>query len=255
MLLMAPLKSAKRSEEKVKADYDGDWSRLTDVVRASLAVDTFDELQQVLGKLRQSGLHLAKAPKDRFAKPLPVGYRDVLLNVTLPNGHVGELQVHVKPMLATKELVAHHFYEEMRSIEARLAGSTPGGGEAVEKMGVEQKRALMTADERKVYNTAFAKSVKAYNQAWEKATHGREGPMQKAMNSTGGGAAWTPKGQRGVQYFDKDGALMRRQSDGHWPEVYRPKSGEWEVYHNMLSFDENADPITPEEAKERMKGS
>jgi hypothetical protein len=78
--------------------------------------------------------------------------------------------------------------------------------------------------------------------------------MQKAMNSTGGGAAWTPKGQRGVQYFDKDGALMRRQSDGHWPEVYRPKSGEWEVYHNMLSFDENADPITPEEAKERMKG-
>lgn len=278
MLLMAPLKSLKRSVEKVKADYHGDWSKLTDVVRASLAVDTFDELQGVLGKLRQSGLHLAKAPKDRFASPLPVGYRDVLLNVTLPNGHIGELQVHVKSMLATKELIAHHYYEQMRAIEARLADVTPGGGDIVKDMGIEEKRVLMTPEERKVYNTAFAKSMKAYKAAWDKATNGGEnetssgGTMQKAMaeasvdvskdaggigsakKGAGGGAAWDTQ-KRGVQYFDKDGALMRRQSPGHWPEVYHPKTGVWAVYRDMMRFDENADPISKDEAQARMERS
>jgi len=82
--LVAPLKKRGRSEEKVKNDYDGDWTRLTDMLRASVACDSEAELRAAVGRL--DAAKLARPMKDRFAAPLPNGYRDVLTNVRLPGG-------------------------------------------------------------------------------------------------------------------------------------------------------------------------
>ena len=42
ILITVPMKGKARATEKVESDYGGDWSRLQDAVRASIAVDTYD---------------------------------------------------------------------------------------------------------------------------------------------------------------------------------------------------------------------
>lgn len=179
MLFIAPLKGEKRAAQKVESDYGGDWSQLRDVVRCSIAVDTMEEVQSTLAKLKENGLKLAMQPKDRFAKPVPVGYRDLLMNVEFPNGTIGEVQLHWKPMLAAKS-EGHHAYEVMRDIEVKPR----------EQWGDEDKAA---------WQKAFDESVAIYSKAWGAASGGAE--MRKAMGMADDGA-W--------EYFDHDGATFRR---------------------------------------------
>ena len=54
--------------------------------------------------------------KDRVTKPLPSGYRDVLLNVTVEGCEmVMELQLHLKDVIAVKE-EAHRIYDFLRTL-------------------------------------------------------------------------------------------------------------------------------------------
>lgn len=156
VVMLAPVKGEKRSVEKVTADYGGDWSKLLDIARATIAVDTVDEVHQVIDKLRQNGVKWAKAPKDRFTKPPDqTGYRDILTNVVMPNGVVAELQIHLKPMLVAKA-AGHHQYETMRSIDSRIK--------------IENRD--MNAEEESAYNNALLQSQKIYGEAWAKSTGG-----------------------------------------------------------------------------------
>ena len=152
MLFIAPVKGKKRAAEKVEQDYGGDWSQLLDPVRCSIAVDSYDDLKAALGALQKGGLKLARQPKDRFAKPLDCGYRDLMLNVTLPNGLIGEVQLHVKPMLAAKE-AGHAHYEVERSLVGK---------------GVEN----WTDEDKAKVEQAHAAQVKIYGDAWTQAMGG-----------------------------------------------------------------------------------
>jgi len=107
-----------------------------------------------MDKLRESGVEVAKKPTDRFAKPTSAGYRDVKLNVRYPNGHIGELQIHVKPILKAKEQ-AHKDYEVVRSIEAKAA---------------KEKRDTLTEEEQVTIDEANVRMKKAYEGAWAMAT-------------------------------------------------------------------------------------
>jgi hypothetical protein len=195
MLFIAPLKSEKRAAEKVATDYEGDWSRLTDVVRASIAVDNLHEAASVLKELKENGLRLAKPPKDRFSNPTDVGYRDLLMNIRLPNGIIGELQVHVKPMLKAKEL-GHKPYEVMREIEGKY-----GAGGRLRPV-VE-----WDADDYWKYRGAWEESVKIYGEAWS-----RIADLFKASNEEGGQTVMTDG--KGYSYYEKDGAYFRRDDTG-----------------------------------------
>jgi len=117
VILIGPMKQQERSEQKVQSDFGGDWSKLGDIVRASVALDSWEQLEGTLAKLKKSGLKLASKPSNRFAKPTEAGYRDLKMNVIYPNGHVGELQMHLKSVLDAKNK-GHKFYEKVRSIEA-----------------------------------------------------------------------------------------------------------------------------------------
>lgn len=150
MLFIAPIKSDKRATEKVEKDYGGHWEKLVDAVRASIAVDTMEELKGVLDHLKQKGLKLARAPKDRFNKPLPSGYRDLMMNITLENGMVAELQLHVKEMIQAKE-AAHHDYEVQSAIERNNIGKA--------------KHEWAPEDQEK-WQQAFDAQEKIYGAAW-----------------------------------------------------------------------------------------
>jgi len=154
IIITAPLKGKERSKEKVEADYGGDWSKLKDVVRASVGVDSFEQVEEVVQKLRDMGMELAEKPTDRFANPTSAGYRDIKISVKYPNGHIGELQIHLKSILKAKEQ-AHKDYEVVRSIEAKA-----------KKEGRED----LTDEEQKVVDEANDKMKKAYEDAWEGAT-------------------------------------------------------------------------------------
>lgn len=183
LLFIAPPKSIKRATEKVESDYGGDWSQLLDPVRCSLAVDDFSELREALLMLKASGMKLARAPKDRFAKPTPVGYRDCLLNVTLPNGLIGEIQLHTKAMLKAKA-DGHKWYEIERTLSAK-----------------EEKGTLSAEEKQKLLASREAQS-QIYGEAWTASTSGKNpaSDMKKALDMSA--SPYT--------YFELDNAKFRR---------------------------------------------
>lgn len=167
ILITAPVKGEKRAEEKVNSDFGGDWSKLTDAVRASIAVDSFDDIEGVMKTLRDTGMKLATKPTDRFANPTDVGYRDIKLNVEYPNGHVGELQVHLKSMIKAKE-EAHKDYEVVRSIAAKAK---------------VDDRYVRTNEEEVIFSKANERMTKTYSDAWGKSTQKEANLYAKTITS------------------------------------------------------------------------
>ena len=113
------VKGIERSQEKIDADYGGDCTRIVDMVRASGVFSTPSEMTKAL-RLMSDGsascpLRIMRV-KDRFGTPQD-GYRDIILNVTLAgsSGHVAELQLHIKEILAIKE-ISHVSYEIGRNV-------------------------------------------------------------------------------------------------------------------------------------------
>jgi uncharacterized protein len=152
-LFVAPNKSEKRAAEKVRHDYGGDWSMLKDMVRASIAVSSIDELRKAVEAVKASGLKLAAKPKDKFSAPTEEGYRDLNTLVELPNGMVAELQFHVKSMLLAKT-VGHAHYEGQQEVERR------NGAAPTEEWSKEDREAFLNhrAAQKALYGYAWSQA-------------------------------------------------------------------------------------------------
>lgn len=182
IVIIGPMKNEERAAEKVKAEKDGDWSRLTDIIRAIIAVDSFDDIHALMGTLRESGMEMAAEPHDRFSNPSDVGYRDMLIKVQYPNGHVGELQLHVKAIVKAKE-EGHKLYSEVRSIESKARS--------------EGRTTLTEAEDQAIVKANEAQR-KLYQEAWNRA----EGvPMGK-----------TSAKHRNTSYYVYDGVPAKWES-------------------------------------------
>lgn len=143
-----PIKSLQRSVEKVVNKDTGHAAHLRDPVRASIALDKASDVQKVVlvldRTLKKQGGSIVAA-EDRFANPLRSGYRDLQLNIQLPNGVIGEVQVHVKSILAVKNGKGHRLYEDYRRLLER--------GDATE---AENARMLaLRAEMKDLYETAW----------------------------------------------------------------------------------------------------
>lgn len=115
--LPTELKGRPRAEQRIATSFEGHAERLTDLLRGRIA---FSSLDALLGAVRACGEAFdVVAVKDRFARPFADGYRDVLLNVRLSNGHVAELQLHLDETLAFADTGSHALYEQARAIFAR----------------------------------------------------------------------------------------------------------------------------------------
>ncbi|MBI1207425.1 MAG: hypothetical protein GC191_09060 [Azospirillum sp.] len=202
MLFIAPLKGEKRASEKVASDYGGDWSQLRDVVRCSIAVDSHDDVKSALDALKRGGINLAQQPKDRFNQPLPVGYRDLLMNIEFPNGAIGEVRLHVKSMLKAKE-DGHKHYEAQRTIDSK-------------------PRKQWSADDADRWAAANDAQLDIYGRAWQAATGAGEptGGLEKGFRAMAA---------KGWDFFEHDGAHFRRPSGpGGVSDVLHGK--EWKPY-------------------------
>lgn len=171
-LFMGPLKGEDRAKEKVRTDYNGDWSQVRDMVRATIAVPMVTQIPQVLAQLKAAGIELAQKPKNNLIKPLPGGYRDLNLIVKLPNGLLAELQVHIKPMTLAKEK-GHKPYETTRSIEGKYREN-----------GVGSDTSKWEAGDREKHGVAMKEQEKLYGDAWEKATTSEKKPEKASSNLT-----------------------------------------------------------------------
>jgi hypothetical protein len=123
-LEMGPMKSYDRASAKIESDYRGERAQVTDLVRARIIVDTPEQaqlLQQYIIE-NQEQLRLNRM-KPRFAEPSNTNYRDVLTNVRLENGHVAELRIENREMVAAGKLT-HAPYE--RAEEIRRNAQTEG---------------------------------------------------------------------------------------------------------------------------------
>lgn len=90
----APLKDLERIQDKVTGDYDGNHTRVADMVRGRLLVETPEQIQIVRNEIAalQESLGIVKV-KDFYAEPLETHFRTLNTQVQLPNGHVAEFRI------------------------------------------------------------------------------------------------------------------------------------------------------------------
>lgn len=147
------LKGRVRAIEKAETKYGGDFSALTDLSRASLQFDDLDDVYRALDAIRNTkGVKIVRF-NDRFVKPTGEGYRDMILNLEMGNGHIVELQLHVRGMPELKEKI-HRLYERQRSLVAR---AKKGKRDLTLKESKEIKELVSTQQElyTEVFRTAL----------------------------------------------------------------------------------------------------
>jgi hypothetical protein len=219
VIQIGPLKRQARVLQKLEESGEGPDSVL-DLVRATVAVDTLEEIPLVMENLRRLGVVIVRDPKNRFNNPTESGYRDLMFNVRYPNGHIGEIQVNLKTMLEAKS-IGHKYYEVVRTIEARKK--------------FEGNRTL-TAQEQRLVDEANALQLKLYNEAWR----------QAAMNSGGsvklGSSKVAESDDLGVAYFEYNDrpAMIKRR---HFPVVFTSNGREVVIY-DVKAFRDSATPVT-----------
>lgn len=172
MLFIAPLKKRDgRATEKVNADYGGDWSKLLDVVRCTVAVDNMDDMADVIAALKERGMEPVQRPKNKFGRPTESGYRDLNFVVRMPNGIAAEVQINVKDMLRAKN-EAHQYYEITRKIE-----------DANKVEGALADYAQWPEADRKAHEEASDKQREIYDTAWLEHVQKHYGSRRKALKS------------------------------------------------------------------------
>jgi len=151
IVVIGRMKNRGRVLEKAATD-NMPVSSVLDLVRATVVVDRAEDISDVMRYLRAAGIRVARRPKNRFSSPTEVNYRDLMFNIRYPNGHIGELQVNLRPMLQAKE-VGHAFYESVREIVAR----------------VKAENRSMTVEEQATIDEANERQRELYDNAWRKA--------------------------------------------------------------------------------------
>ena len=145
------LKGRKRAEEKIEVELGGDASLLMDIARSSIVYDTVDQVYGALATILRQGYDVVRL-KDRALEPLPSGFWDIHLNLRMPNGHIAELQLHLKAIQTYSKGPGHRLYEKIRAMESRAFREkrplTPKERESIDRFNCEQ---------RQFYQAAFKK--------------------------------------------------------------------------------------------------
>ncbi|WP_298772725.1 RelA/SpoT domain-containing protein [uncultured Shewanella sp.] len=120
--VLAPLKSPQRTDEKIQNKFDGDSSKITDLVRGSLVADNVNGLVRAYQALT-SEVEVIQV-KNRFASPKASGYRDLNLLVKLPHSNmICEVQLHLEQIAKIKSGAEHQTYQAIQAIQARAKQS------------------------------------------------------------------------------------------------------------------------------------
>ena len=222
-VVIGPIKKRTRVIEKALAD-DMDISEVLDIVRATVAVDRASDIPKVMRYLREAGIQIARRPKNRFTTPTSVGYRDLMFNIRYPNGHIGELQINLKPMLNAKG-IGHKFYETVREIEARMKA---------------QNRVTMTPEEQQEVIDANRIQKDLYDEAWRQSS---ESLLTRAAYL----AIHKTSRSRPMEYFDFNDLPAFVDTKARKLPVKTLASGREVPVLDLQTFYREAVPLTREE--------
>ena len=114
--LTVAVKGAERSAVKLVDENQFDTSKMMDLLRGTILVSTEAEARSAIAAISKR-FKLARAPKDRFARPTREGYRDIMVNPVMPDGTVTEILIMTPEMFAAKDL-GHEIYNHLRAEEA-----------------------------------------------------------------------------------------------------------------------------------------
>ncbi|WP_410631139.1 hypothetical protein [Amycolatopsis sp. cmx-4-83] len=145
-------KKFQRFYDKVR-EYDGDGAKVVDLAAGTVFVDRIEDAYAALPRiLAHDGFQVVRF-KDRIAKPQESGYRDLLLNVRMPDGHVAELKVQLNDVERISAW-EHPMYEIRRDLETRADAEGAAG-----------RPRPYTADERALIENALLRSRSLYDPA------------------------------------------------------------------------------------------
>lgn len=157
-IIIAPLKDRDAATRKIvrKHKLNSDFSpeEITDINRATIAVDKLDDLPGTISELRawanEQGWVISNFD-NRFDPPTNLGYADLTMVLRAPNGHKMELQINVGPMIRAKEGPGHLIYEKWRALDT------------LPELTVKQRHqsAGLIGASRRVYRAALAEARKA----------------------------------------------------------------------------------------------
>ncbi|UOZ07564.1 hypothetical protein [Amycolatopsis sp. WQ 127309] len=136
------LKERKRVMEKIDEKYDGNPAPLVDIAAGTIVVKSVDDAYAALARVaRDKDLDIVSFD-DRFAKPQSSGYRDLQMNVRMPDGHVAEMRIQVDALQRVSDDVDHALYEIHRTFtEPKDGGITPAHRKQQELKAALQGRA------------------------------------------------------------------------------------------------------------------
>lgn len=168
-----PLKSHKAAGEKIRTELGGDASRIKDVLRGTVMVDSIAQARDALHALR-SMFDIVGEPRETLLAGKSSGgdgYRDIKVNVRVGN-IVAEIQINAKAMIAAKDGLdfkggpGHRLYEKIREITRKA----------------ESEKRDLTDAELQEYRALRSQSKELYDQAFEEAS-GAADPRVAADNA------------------------------------------------------------------------
>ncbi len=144
-------------EEKAAVEYNGDASRVTNIVCSGVVYKTLDELKRapmlIEAALKAQDTQVVRIV-DRCAQPLIDGYRDILLSLRYPNGHVGEMQLRLQPILDARNKGSPLYEEQGEINRRRLVEDRPFTSPETRKI------LELLQEQNQLYQQALARSVK-----------------------------------------------------------------------------------------------
>lgn len=157
------VKGRDRAMEKISTDYEGEVGRVTDLARSTIVFGTPKKISEAKVRIEQRAQVVRV--KDRFATSQQ-GYRDIMMNLRMPNGHIVEIQLHLKAILDVKNGPGHTLYEQIRSIDARL----------------KRENRTATPEERAKMNELNGEMRRLYDEAYNNSLRGTEAEFPTRRN-------------------------------------------------------------------------
>jgi len=156
VLRIGGIKKVGRAAEKLTLETKNgllgkpDGKDIMDLLRATIVVPTVDQVPVAIENIGAEFKNVQRI-KDRFKNPTPNGYRDVLMNVKLPNQLFAEVQINIPEMIVAKH-TGHKIYKMSRSLDEGTA-----------------KHEQLVNTERALYDEAylFAQKAKSESSALE----------------------------------------------------------------------------------------
>lgn len=156
----APIKGVDRVIEKSTAEYGGDVTKIKDLVRSTIIVDSIDKVDDAIKMISEKYEIDPKTSRNLFnpnASASSDGYRDAKLNVMLDGGQTMEIQINTPQMIMAKDKV-HDLYKERRTLEAKIVKENRL---ATPEELVEMNR--LNSQMKSIYDAAFEDANKSMN--------------------------------------------------------------------------------------------